>query len=176
MRIGYLPYNGDVDMDQLRRHMMQKLNCQAVFVDQGPHSRRQLSMALTSMVSHDILVIESIKQTGFSAFQFLSLLEQIDRRGATLEITSPLLNSSKPDGQRLLLELLIRHLRTERPGNTRHLSKRRGRRPKLDADAMRQIAERLRAGLNTRDIARHMDVSIATLYRYKRLIEDNNEV
>ncbi|GGP21485.1 helix-turn-helix domain-containing protein [Silvimonas iriomotensis] len=176
MRIGYLLYNGGTDIDQLRRHMMQKLNCQAVFVDPGPHTRRQLSMALTSMVSHDTLVIESIKQSGFSAFQFLSLLEQIDRRGATLEVASPMLSSSQPEGQQLLLDLLIRQLRSERPGNSRHLSKRRGRRPKLDADAMRQIAERLRAGLNTRDIARHMDVSIATLYRYKRLIEDNNEV
>jgi DNA invertase Pin-like site-specific DNA recombinase len=156
--------------------MMQKHNCQAVFVDQGSHTRRQLSMALTSMVGHDTLVIESIKQAGFSANQFLSLVEQIDRRGATLELTAPMLHSNKPEGQQLLLQLLIQQLRTERPGQSRNLGKRRGRRPKLDASAMRQIAERLRSGLNTRDIARHMDVSIATLYRYKRLIEDGSEV
>lgn len=176
MRIGYLLNDSNTDLDLQRRNMMQRLHCQAVFVDQGSHTRRQLSMALTSMVGHDVLVIESLKQTGFTAFQFLSLLEQIDRRGATLEMASPPLRSGTPEGQQRLLELLIQQLRVERPGNSRQLNKRRGRRPKLDADAMRQIAERLRSGLNTRDIARHMDVSIATLYRYKRLIEDGNEV
>lgn len=172
MRIGYLLEENRDGLDQKRQALMQTWSCQAIFIDQSSHSRRQLSMALASMVSHDTLVIQNLDGAGLGAYQLLCLLEQLDRRGSVLEITSLGLSSNTPDGQRILMNLLIQQLRSERPARSKPLGKQRGRRPKLNANAVRTLAESLRNGTHSKEVARDMGVSIATLYRYKRLIED----
>ncbi|GAB7126410.1 recombinase family protein [Silvimonas sp. JCM 19000] len=172
MRIGYLLDESDHGHEHTRLELMRAWSCQAVFMDLNSHSRRQLSMALASLISNDTLVIHNLDTAGLGAYQLLCLLEQLDRRGASLEVVALGLSSATAEGQRTLMNILIQQLRSERPARAKPLGKQRGRRPKLNASAVRLLAESLRRGMHSRDVAKDMGVSIATLYRYKRLIED----
>ena len=176
MRIGYLLDESSDRQEHKRGDLMRAWSCQAIFTDMNTHSRRQLSMALASMIGNDTLVIHNLDTAGLGAYQLLCLLEQLDRRGATLEVVAMGLSSATPEGQRILMNILIQQLRAERPARSKPLGKQRGRRPKLNAAAIRLLAESLRRGMHSKDVAKDMGVSIATLYRYKRMIEDGGLV
>jgi DNA invertase Pin-like site-specific DNA recombinase len=160
---------------QLRE--LQAAGCEKVFSEQVSSvdvvKREQLALALDFIREGDSLVVSKLDRLARSVAHLLSIVEQINKKRASLRILNLGVDTSTPTGKLMLTTLggiaqFEREIMLERQregiAKARALGKYQGRKPTARAKAEEVL--RLKAsGLGAREIAKRLNLGRASVYR-----------
>ena len=142
--------------------------------------RPQLREALDYVREGDTLVVASIDRLARSLRDMLAIMEELERKGVTVEFVSQGL-TIRPDGgdltTRLILHIITavaqseREMLRERQAEGIALAKQipgkyRGRARKLSSDQIKELRTRALDGVHKAQLARDYTISRTTLYSY----------
>lgn len=142
--------------------------------------RPQLREALDYVREGDTLVVASIDRLARSLRDMLEIMEELERKGVTVEFVSQGL-TIRPDGgdltTRLILHIITavaqseREMIRERQAEGIALAKQvpgkyRGRARKLSSEQIKELRTRALDGVPKAQLAREYDISRTTLYSY----------
>lgn len=179
-RLGYVRVSTGKQDEQLQHDALDKAGVlkRNRYVDHGVSgakiSRPGLDALLADVQPGDTIVTYKLDRIGRSTPHVARLVEDLDRRGITIESISDGLNSSTTTGRAMLQMLAVfaeleRSFISERTTAGLEAAKAQGRtggRPKaLDGKRARQAQALRDAGEVPPEIARTLGVSVATIYR-----------
>lgn len=179
-RLGYVRVSTGKQDETLQHNALDKAGVlkRNRYVDHGVSgsktSRPGLDALLADAEAGDTVVVYKLDRLGRSTAHVAQLVEDLDKRGVTIESISDGLNSSTPTGKAMLQMLAIfaemeRSFISERTTAGLEAAKAQGRvggRPKaLDGKRSRQAQALRDAGEAPTEIARTLGVSVATVYR-----------
>ena len=178
MRIGYarvstLEQNLDLQTDALN-----KADCERIFTDKvsgGKSERKGLGLALSHLRKGDILVVWKLDRLGRSVKGLVELVESLTSREVDFISLTDSIDTTGPAGRFFFhvmaaLAQMERELIIERTRAGLAAAKKQGRvggRPrKMTKNKIESANKLLDAGTLPKDVARHLGVSVATLYRW----------
>jgi DNA invertase Pin-like site-specific DNA recombinase len=159
-RIGYLRRPGEAaDTEALRALGCDELRLENAAADGGdPYAA--LHTLIDDLRPGDQLAVARLERLGGSGRAMLSVLETLERRGASLEIARPPLSSRGPTGVALRAAL-------EAVAAVEPITSARPRRPA----AAQEIRALQQAGVGPVEIARRLGVSRMTVWRKLKSVE-----
>jgi len=175
-RIGYARVSTDDQHLDLQRDALTKAGCSVIYEEKASGKsaeRPELAQALKALRPGDTLTVWRLDRLGRSLPDLVTIVTELERRGIGFESLTERIDTVSATG-RLTFHLFAalaefeRNLIRERTqaGLTaaRARGRRGGRRPKLDAQALREIDALLQGKVSAQDIARRYGVARSTLY------------
>lgn len=175
-RIGYARVSTDDQHLDLQRDALTKAGCAVIYEEKASGKsaeRPELAQALKALRPGDTLTVWRLDRLGRSLPDLVTIVTELERRGIGFESLTERIDTASATG-RLTFHLFAslaefeRNLIRERTQAGLMAARARGRkggcRPKLDAQALREIDALLRGGVTAQDIARRYGVARSTLY------------
>lgn len=178
MRVGYARVSTKDQDTRLQEDALSQAGCDKVFLETASGAQKdrpELAKAIAYLRPGDVLVCWKLDRLARSVRQLVETVEDLNARGIGFVSLTEAIDTTSPGG-RLVFHLFSalaefeRELIRERTNAGLKSAKARGvqfGRPKALTDAQVKVANTLRAGggQSAADIARHLGVSRATLYR-----------
>lgn len=175
-RIGYARVSTDDQHLDLQRDALAQAGCRVIYEEKasGKNAERpELAQALKALRSGDTLTVWRLDRLGRSLPDLVRIVTDLEQRGIGFESLTERIDTTSATG-RLVFHLFAalaefeRNLIRERThaglAAARARGRKGGRRPKLDAQARREIDALLRGGVTAQDVARRYGVARSTLY------------
>ena len=176
MRIGYARLSQDEQAAQLQLAALENASCGRIFVDYAP-ARAQLAKAVDYCQAGDTLVCAELARLAKSFKHLLQVVENLAARGADLWVLSHAINVDAATLQAFAqFERAIILQRTQPGWDAAYAAGKMGGRRKHDHSLWASAAKDRANGSTMRDIAAALGVSVATLYRWKDLYGQQQEV
>lgn len=181
MKVGYARVStpGQAESLSAQKLQLQQHGCENIFTDTGTgasFSRPGLRDALAYSRKGDTLVVTRLDRLGRSTVDTLKTVQELDKRGITIQALDTNLDTSTPQG-RLVLSVLAslaqweRELLVERTkdglAHARAQGRVGGRKPALDPEQQQAALSSLASGMSENQVAKAFGVSRATISRLK---------
>ena len=102
MRIGYERVSSEAQSTLRQEDMMLSQNIEKIYVEKASgkdRSRPKLKQMLESVQEGDVVIIESISRLSRSTRDFLNILDELQRKGVTLNSLKENLDTQTPSGR-----------------------------------------------------------------------------
>jgi DNA invertase Pin-like site-specific DNA recombinase len=178
MNIGYARVSTDDQNLELQLDALKKAGCEQTFTDKVSGSRISrpgLEQALAALKKGDCLIVWKLDRLGRSVRHLVELSARFKEQGIDLRSVSDGIDTSTATGRFFFHVMsafaeMERELIRERTNAGLAAAKDRGRlggRPKAMTSGKLEAAEKLLSGgMPIGDVARSLDVSVPTIYRY----------
>jgi DNA invertase Pin-like site-specific DNA recombinase len=158
---------------------LEAAGCSKIFADENVSAsalrRPGLDRALGLLSKGDVLVVWQLARLGRSLTHLISLINRLSAKGIGFRSVCEDIDTASEDGKRFLAHLaalaeferaLVSERTTLGSAQARQRGVKAGRKPKLTPDKIEKAQRLLDQGESPSDVARSVDVSIATLYRH----------
>lgn len=178
MLIGYARVSTSDQNLQLQLDALEKVGCEKIFEDYISGSkdiRPGLSQALEMLREGDVLVVWKLDRLGRSLKSLISMIEKLEDRGVNFKSVTDSIDTSSPAGRFFFhvmgsLAQMERELISERTRAGLEAAKAQGRvggrKRVMSESKIRSARKLLKAGFLPKDVAKDLNVSLATLYRW----------
>jgi len=178
MLIGYARVSFQDPNLELQRDALVKAGCPMVFEDKVSGTRADhsgLSKALDMLHDGDTLIVWKMDRLGRGIKQLVDLVGKLHEQGVQFKSLADAIDTGTPSGRFFFhvmasLAEMERELVVERTraGLTiaRQLGRTGGRKPKMTDSKIESAKKLLASGIRPKDVAKHLGVSIPTLYRW----------
>ena len=179
-RIGYARVSTDDQHLDLQRDALTKAGCTVLYEEKASGKsadRPELAQALKALRPSDTLTVWRLDRLGRSLPDLVRIVNELERRGVSFESLTERIDTTNATGK-LTFHLFAalaefeRNLIRERTraglASARARGRQGGRRPKLDAKALREVQALLQSGAKAQDVARRYGVARSTLYQHLR--------
>jgi DNA invertase Pin-like site-specific DNA recombinase len=170
--------------DQHLTPQLQQLNfagCDCVYQEKASGAdddRKELARAISYAQAGDTLVVCKLDRVARSTKKLLNMVEDLTAKGVAFRVLNINLDTSTPTGKMMMTILAAiatfeREIMLERQSEgidrARTAGLYKGRTPVIREQATPQVLEMRRQGIPHRDIARELQIGIATVYRICKL-------
>ncbi len=175
-RIGYARVSTDDQHLDLQRDALTKAGCGVIYEEKASGKsadRPELVQALRALRQGDTLVVWRLDRLGRSLHDLVHIVTDLERKGVGFESLTERIDTTSATGK-LTFHLFAalaefeRNLIRERTHAglvaARARGRKGGRRPKLDAQARREIDALLQGGVAVTDAAKRYGVARSTMY------------
>ena len=175
-RIGYARVSTEDQHLDLQRDALTNAGCSVIYEEKASGKsaeRPELAQALKALRPGDTLTVWRLDRLGRSLPDLVRIVTELEQRGVGFESLTERIDTTSATG-RLVFHLFAalaefeRNLIRERTqaglASARARGRKGGRRPKLDAQALREIDALLKGGVTVQDAARRYGVARSTLY------------
>lgn len=178
MKIGYARISTKDQNIELQKEALEKAGCEKIYEDiisGAKHGRPGLDLALEVLRNNDILIVWKLDRLGRSVKQLVLLAGEFEKRGIHLHSITEGIDTSTPAGKFFFhmmasLAEMERSLIIERTRagleTAKRLGKLSGRKPKMTPDKLKAAKKLLEGGIPSKEVAKTLEISIATLYRW----------
>ena len=178
MLIGYARVSTQDQNLELQREALTQAGCQKIFEDKisgAKIDRPGLSKALELLREADTLVVWKLDRLGRSVKQLVNLVSELHKQNIHFKSLTDAIDTSTPSGRFFFhvmasLAEMERELTIERTRAgleiARQLGRKGGRKPKMTASKIVSAKKLLASGIPPRDVAKNLNISIPTLYRW----------
>jgi DNA invertase Pin-like site-specific DNA recombinase len=178
MLIGYARVSTSEQNLQLQQEALTKSGCEKIFEDKVSGTRVNrpgLTKALEMLRAGDTLVVWKLDRLGRSVKQLVDLVNGLHAQGIEFHSLTDAIDTGTPSGRFFFhvmasLAEMERELTVERTRAgleaARQQGRKGGRKRKMTANKIESAKKLLASGTPPRDVARSLDVSIPTLYRW----------
>ena len=178
MKIGYCRVSTEDQNPDLQLAALKRAGCKTIFTDKASGltiKRPQLKKCLASLGSGDVLTVWKLDRLGRSLHDLIVMLDDLKGRGVAFRSLTESIDTVTPAGRAMwqmvgILAELERSLIQERTQAGRVAAVARGikmgRKPSLSPQQVKHALELIEQGKPVTEVARLLNVSRATLYRY----------
>ena len=176
MLIGYARVSTSEQNLQLQQKALTQAGCEKIFEDSGTRvDRPGLTKALDVLRAGDTLVVWKLDRLGRSLKQLLDLVSDLHTQGIDFHSLTDAIDTGTASGRFFFhvmasLAEMERELTVERTRAgleaARQQGRKGGRKRKMTSNKIESAKKLLASGTPPRDVARSLDVSIPTLYRW----------
>ncbi len=178
MLIGYARVSTQDQNLELQREALTKAGCRKLFEDKASGTRAKrpgLAKALEMLREGDTLVVWKLDRLGRSVKQLVDLVGELRKRDIHFKSLTDVIDTGTPSGRFFFhvmasLAEMERELTVERTRAglevARQLGRKGGRRRKMTDSKIESGKKLLASGVPPKDVAKHLGVSIPTLYRH----------
>lgn len=178
MKIGYARISTVEQKLGLQKEALENAKCDKIYEDVlsgAKHERPGLNLALEVLRSGDILVVWKLDRLGRSVKQLVHLATEFEKRGIHLQSITEGIDTSTSTGKFFFhimasLAEMERAMIIERTRAglevARKSGKLSGRKPKMTPTKLQAAKKLLQSGTNAKEVAKSLEISIATLYRW----------
>lgn len=178
MLIGYARVSTQDQNLELQCEALIQAGCQRVFEDKVSGTRANspdLVKALEMLREGDTLVVWKLDRLGHSVKQLVDLVNELRTQGIQFRSLTDSIDTSTPSGRSFFhvmasLAEMERELTVEctRTGLevAKLLGRKGGRKPKMNDNKIKSAKKLLASGVPLKDVAKNLDVSVPTLYRW----------
>jgi DNA invertase Pin-like site-specific DNA recombinase len=178
MLIGYARVSTQDQNLELQREALTKAGCLKLFQDKVSGTRAErpgLAKALEMLREGDTLVVWKLDRLGRSVKQLVDLVGQLHKQDVQFKSLTDAIDTGTPSGRFFFhvmasLAEMERELTVERTRAglevARQLGRTGGRKRKMTASKIESAKKLLASGVPPKDVAKHLSVSIPTLYRH----------
>lgn len=178
MLIGYARVSSEEQSLSLQTDALNNAGCEKIFTDKlsGSYKNRPgLDDALSHLRAGDTLIIWKLDRLGRSLKNLIELVGKIKEQGINFRSLIDGIDTSTPAGEFFFhvmaaLAQMERELLRERTRAGLNAAKKRGRtggrKPKMTKAKLEAAKRLLAQNIPPKDIAKSLDISIATLYRW----------
>jgi len=177
MKIGYCRVSTEDQNPDLQLTALKRAGCDKIFTDKASGAtatRPQLTKCLDFLSSGDVLTVWKMDRLGRSLSDLIKLMDKLKERGIEFCSLTESIDTTTPTGRAMwqmvgVLAELERSLITERTkaGRAAAISRgvKMGRKPKLSPQQAQHARKLIVQGESPRDVAKILNISLATLYR-----------
>ena len=176
MLIGYARVSTSEQNLQLQQKALTQAGCEKIFEDSGTRvDRPGLTKALDVLRAGDTLVVWKLDRLGRSLKQLLDLVSDLHTQGIDFHSLTDAIDTGTASGRFFFhvmasLAEMERELTVERTRAgleaARQQGRKGGRKRKMTSNKIESAKKLLASGTPPRDVAKSLDVSIPTLYRW----------
>lgn len=178
MKIGYARISTKDQNLELQKEALEKAGCNKIYEDiisGAKHGRPGLDLALEVLKSGDTLTVWKLDRLGRNVKQLVDLVGEFEKRGIHLNSITEGIDTSTPSGKFFFhmmasLAEMERSLIIERTRagleTARRLGKLSGRKPKMNPGKVLAAKKLLKSGISPKEVAKTLEISVATLYRW----------
>ncbi len=178
MLIGYARVSTQDQNLELQCKALIQAGCQRVFEDKVSGTRANspdLVKALEMLREGDTLVVWKLDRLGHSVKQLVDLVNKLRTQGIQFKSLTDSIDTSTPSGRSFFhvmasLAEMERELTIERTRTglevAKQLGRKGGRKPKMNDNKIKSAKKLLASGVPLKDVAKNLDVSVPTLYRW----------
>lgn len=178
MLIGYARVSTQDQHLDLQLKPLTDVGCEKIFQDKVSGKKLEKT-GLIEAISHlrkgDTLVVWKLDRLGRSTKQLVTLIDQLNKQGIQFKSITDSIDTSTPSGRFFFhvmasLAEMERELMVERTKAGLAIAKQQGRtggrKPKMTPSKIAAAKKLLSSGIPTKEVAKNLDVSLATLYRW----------
>lgn len=185
MKIGYARVSTKEQNIELQREALNKNGCERIYEDiiSGTKFEREgLNIALEVLRAGDILVVWKLDRLGRTVKQLVELVGEFEKKGIHINSITEGINTATPSGKFFFhmmasLAEMERALIIERTRagleTAKRLGKLSGRKPKMTPAKVQAAKKLLEGGISAKEVAKSLEISVATLYRWIPASEKN---
>ncbi len=178
MLIGYARVSTQDQNLKLQREALTEAGCLKLFQDKVSGTRAErpgLAKALEMLREGDTLVVWKLDRLGRSVKQLVDLVGELHKQDVQFKSLTDAIDTGTPSGRFFFhvmasLAEMERELTVERTRAglevARQLGRKGGRKRKMTASKIESAKNLLASGVPPKDVAKHLSVSIPTLYRH----------
>jgi DNA invertase Pin-like site-specific DNA recombinase len=178
MLIGYARVSTQDQNLELQREALTKAGCRKLFQDKVSGTRAErpgLTKALEMLREGDTLVVWKLDRLGRSVKQLVELVGELHKQEVQFKSLTDAIDTGTPSGRFFFhvmasLAEMERELAVERTRAglevARQLGRKGGRKRKMTDSKIESAKKLLASGVPPKDVAKHLGVSIPTLYRH----------
>jgi DNA invertase Pin-like site-specific DNA recombinase len=178
MLIGYARVSTQDQNLDLQTEALTTAGCKKVFDDKISGSRAErpgLTKALEMLREGDTLVVWKLDRLGRSVKNLVDLVGELQKQGIQFKSLTDVIDTSTPSGRFFFhvmasLAEMERELTVERTRAglevARQLGRKGGRKRQMTDSKIESAKKLLANGVPPRDVAKNLDVSVPTLYRW----------
>ncbi len=178
MLIGYARVSTQDQNLELQREALTKAGCQKLFQDKVRGTRAErpgLAKALEILREGDTLVVWKLDRLGRSVKQLVDLVGELHKQDVQFKSLTDAIDTGTPSGRFFFhvmasLAEMERELTVERTRAglevARQLGRKGGRKRKMTDSKIESAKKLLASGVPPKEVAKHLGVSIPTLYRH----------
>jgi len=178
MLIGYARISTQDQRLDSQREALTKSGCQKIFEDivSGTRADRPgLAKAMEMLRADDTLVVWKLDRLGRSVKQLVNLVDELHKQGIQFKSLTDAIDTGTAPGRFFFhvmasLAEMERELIVERTRAglevARQLGRKGGRKPKMTESKIESAKKLLITGTPPKDVAKNLNVSVPTLYRW----------
>ena len=178
MLIGYARVSTQDQNLDLQHDALKKAGCKKIFEDKVSGSRAErpgLNKALEMLREGDTLVVWKLDRLGRSVKHLVDLVTDLAKQGIHFKSLTDAIDTGTPSGRFFFhvmasLAQMERELTVERTRTglevARKQGRKGGRKRQMTASKIESARKLLATGVQPRDVAKNLGVSIPTLYRW----------
>ncbi len=178
MQIGYARVSTQDQDLSLQHAALQEARCDKIYDDKASGvtaSREGLKLALEVLRENDSLVVWKLDRLGRSVKDLVAIVCDLEQRGVHFKSLTDQIDTSTPSGRFFFhvmasLAQMERDLTAERTRAGLDAARRQGRtggrKRKMDDSKIAAAKQLLQDGIPPREVARSLEVSVPTLYRW----------
>lgn len=178
MLVGYARVSTQDQNLELQREALALAGCQKVFEDKISGTRADrpgLGKAQEILREGDTLVVWKLDRLGRSVKQLVDLVGELHKQGIQFKSLTDAIDTGTPSGRfffhvmasvaEMERELVVERTRVGLEV-ARQLGRKGGRKPKMTESKIESAKKLLASGVPPRDVAKNLEVSVPTLYRW----------
>lgn len=178
MLIGYARVSTQDQHLDLQLKSLTEVGCEKIFQDKVSGKKLEKT-GLIEAISHlrkgDTLVVWKLDRLGRSVKQLVTLIDQLNKQEIQFKSITDSIDTSTPSGRFFFhvmasLAEMERELMIERTKAGLVIAKQQGRtggrKPKMTPSKIASAKKLLSSGIPAKEVAKNLNVSIATLYRH----------
>lgn len=178
MLIGYARVSTQDQHLDLQLKSLTEVGCEKIFQDKVSGKKLEKT-GLIEAISHlrkgDTLVVWKLDRLGRSVKQLVALIDQLNKQEIQFKSITDSIDTSTPSGRFFFhvmasLAEMERELMIERTKAGLAIAKQQGRtggrKPKMTPSKIASAKKLLSSGIPAKEVAKNLNVSIATLYRH----------
>lgn len=178
MLIGYARVSTQDQHLDLQLKSLTEVGCEKIFQDKVSGKKLEKT-GLIEAISHlrkgDTLVVWKLDRLGRSTKRLVTLIDQLNKQEIQFKSITDSIDTSTPSGRFFFhvmasLAEMERDLMVERTKAGLAIAKQQGRtggrKPKMTPSKIASAKKLLSSGIQTKEVAKNLDVSVATLYRW----------
>jgi len=178
MKIGYARISTKDQNIELQIEALDKIGCDKIYQDiisGAKYGRPGLNLALEVLRAGDTLIVWKLDRLGRTVKQLVELIGEFEKRGIHLNSITEGIDTSTASGKFFFhmmasLAEMERSLIIERTRagleTARRLGKLSGRKPKMNPSKIQAAKKLLESGIAPKEVAKTLEISVATLYRW----------
>lgn len=178
MKIGYARVSTDDQNPDLQLDALKAAGCEKIYADKASGTnvkRAELAKCLKALSSGDTLIVWKLDRLGRSLYRLIELLDKIKAQGVDFLSLTEAIDTATPTGRAMfqmigILAELEKSLITERTKAGRAAAVARGvkmgRKVKLSPQQVAHARKLIEQGEHHDTVAKSLDVSKRTLYRW----------